>query len=406
MSLTDFEFRRVTNEEMRDFFSLESYVFADNRTLSQEKIDENPLKSEMTTCAFHKGQLVATGGGFPFKMRFNGHGVFADGVTAIGTEPAYRRRGLVRRIITERFEQARNNGQFASILWASFAAVYQRFGYGLGSQHLHYAFDPRFAQLQSDAEPTGYMRRVSLEQAKGLIPGVHRRYIEDRTMNLHRHPTTWDFVHFKSNRHHFAIHFDEHDNPDGYISYGLQETEPPGYEGNLDQRLNVRDFVHLDVNAFRALWGYLLRHDLVFEVSIDVPTDDPARHLLREPRVLRTKWHDGLWFRVVDVEELLSRRHYGCAGDVTIDIPVDRECPWNVGKYRLQTDATETHVAKHQGDCDLSITVNGLASLLSGNISLSRLHANGIAQVNSTGKLRQLDAMFSTKHAPFCNDGF
>ena len=406
MSLTDFEFRRITKEELHDFFELGHYVYANNEPPSQDELNETDFKSEMTTCAFHNGKLVAAGGGYPLEMSFNGQCVRADGVTAIGTEPAYRRRGLVRRIITERFEEARNEGQSASILWATFAAVYQRFGYGLGAQIYRYAFDPRFAQFHGDAESTGTLRRVSLEQAKEIIPDLYERFIADRTMMLHRDPVHWDLVHFKPNRHHFVVHFDERDNPDGYLSYRLQVDKAPRSGFGLSQRLNVRDFVYLDINAFRALWNYVLKHDLVWEVRINAPSDDPARHLLREPLVLRVTWDDGLWFRVVDVLGLLTQRNYGCSGEVTIDIPEDRECPWNVGKYRLQTDGYEAHATRHRGDCDFKISVNGLASLLSGDISLSRLHAIGIAHVNSTEKLPGLDSLFQTEHAPFCNDLF
>ena len=67
----------------------------------------------------------------PFTMRANGNAMPLAGVSTIGTQPEYRRQGLVRRIHTEAFERMHEAGQPMAALWASQAAIYQRYGYAM-----------------------------------------------------------------------------------------------------------------------------------------------------------------------------------------------------------------------------------------------------------------------------------
>ena len=184
----DFEFRPATAEEMPALKRLGRYVFAGG-----EPEDDEPevLRPEWTQCAFHKGDLVASAGGFPFKMRFNGRGVAADGLTAVGTDPGFRRRGLVRRLVGELLCRAHENGQPVSILWASMGAIYQRFGYGPASTQVEYSFDPRFAGFQFGEAVQGYTRIVPSEDAVPIITPIYRRFIEPRNLLLHRAPVQW-----------------------------------------------------------------------------------------------------------------------------------------------------------------------------------------------------------------------
>ncbi|MCY4657558.1 MAG: GNAT family N-acetyltransferase, partial [Gammaproteobacteria bacterium] len=68
-----YELRQITTEEMREFISVEQYVFAEFEELTDKQIEENPVKSEMTTAVFHKGKIVTTTAGLPFSMMLNGN---------------------------------------------------------------------------------------------------------------------------------------------------------------------------------------------------------------------------------------------------------------------------------------------------------------------------------------------
>ena len=400
----EFEFRPATADEMADFRRLQAYVFADN----DPPEDDDPLRPEWTRAAFHRGRVAACAGGFPFKMRMNGRGVLVDGVTAVGTDPGFRRRGLVRRLVGDLLRRAHENGQPVSILWASMGAIYQRFGYGLGSTQVEYAFDPRFAAFQFGEKAAGHTRLLDKEQAKPVVSKLYREFIDARNLLLHRAPPHWDLVFRGGKRNiHCAVHYDGDGVADGYMTYTTAIQSGPGSDPVPDQELAITDFVWRDMNGYRGLWEFLRGHDLVGKVAAHlVAEDDPAPAMLLEPRVLQRRTSDGIWLRVVDAAAALAGRGYEHAGETTLAINEDAECPWNVGVYELATDGVQAQATRSRGKAEIDITVHGLASLLAGHTSLSQLVRVGRATVTDGRRLPVLDALFSTRFRPHCMNGF
>ena len=403
--LDEVEFRPIKTSERREFFNLERYVFADERAQTEEDDATDPLRPEMTTVAFFNGRIIATSGGFPFRLKFNGNTIRADGVTSVGTEPHYRRRGLVRKMITIRFEQAYENNVPASILWATLGAIYPRFGYGLASTSYKCKFDPQFCAFQLDEPETGSCLRSDRNSSVPLLKELHEQYLADKNLQIHRHDVFWQRAYLdKKCKLHLAIHYDKNGTADGYISYSLSETK--GKIPGPHQRFNVRDFIALNRGAYRGLWKFIRSHDLVRQVEMWIPIDDPVFLMLLEPRHLQASWSEGLWLRAVNVKQLTSNRPYQSKGQVVFEIPADRECPWNVGTYLLDSDRTTSEVTTTRQSADFRIDINGLGSLLSGQSSVSELESCGRAAILNRTREHELNSFFATKHRPFCNDGF
>lgn len=403
-----FEFRPATAKEMPALRRLGRYVFA--APPSVEEDEQETLRPEWTHAAFHRGQPVACSAGFPFKMRLNGRGVPADGVTAVGTDPGFRRRGLVRRLIGDLLCRARENGQPVSILWASMGAIYQRFGYGLASTHVEYSFDPRFAGFQFGEPANGYTRLVQSEDAVPVISGLYRRFIEPRNLLLHRAPVQWQLpFRDKKRTTHCAIHYGSDHEADGYMLYTVSTLPEPSGDAELDQQLAMTDFVWLNMNGYRGLWEFVRAHDLVSKVTTYFAAeDDPALSLLLEPRVLQRRTADGIWLRVVDAAAALAARGYDHSGETTVRVDEDAECPWNVGVHRLATDGVQTEVgaARQAAQAEITVTPHSLASLLAGHASLSHLVRVGRAAVADDKRLAHLDALFATRYRPHCMNEF
>lgn len=408
--MSEFEFRPVAADEMPQVRALGAYVFA---SIREDETEDDPLRPEWTHVALHAGHVVATSAGFPFKVRLNGRGAMADGVTAVGTDPGFRRRGLVRRMITDRLTMAHENSQPVAILWASMGAIYQRFGYGLASTHVEYSFDPRFAAFQFGAVPSGHTRRLPKKEAIPVISKLYRAFIEPRNLLLHRAPVLWDLpFRIRDKRQTYcAVHYGGDGEADGYLLYSTKSSDDgPGDESVADQAMTITDFVWRDMNGYRGLWEFIRSHDLVAKVSTAFAAeDDPVLGALLEPRILNRRTSDGIWLRVVDVAAALAARGYDLAGETTLEIAEDSECPWNVGTFRLATDATQAEAEKTQatsGSAEVQITTQGLASLLAGHASLSQLVRVGRAEAKNAKRLPALDALFSTRYRPHCMNGF
>ena len=407
MSLSkDFEFRSISKEERADFDSVVRYVFANTST--EPDPDEDTLNNEWTTAALHKGKVVATSAGYPFKMRLNGQAVFADGLTAVGTEPGYRRRGLVRELVTRRLHMVHEHEhQSVSILWASMAAIYQRFGYGLGSTHTSCAMDPRYVMFQFEQESGGYVRNLDERDGMPIIRDLYRKFIEDRTLALHRVDEMWlGSFGTKKTKAFCAVYYDDDDVPQGYVTYRLEILNRRDDDPGPDQKIVVRDYVYRSIQAYRALWEFLRAHDLAGKIQIDLPKDDPAFDMLLEPAMLNLTSWDGIWLRIVDAARVLKTRNYGARATFVIEVQNDAECPWNERKFLVDTDGNHAEVNSTALSSDIKVNPNGLASLLTGNTSMSQLCRIGRATVDDPAKLPTLDAVFKTTHAPFCYNGF
>jgi predicted acetyltransferase len=402
------EIRAATESELVQLRRLDGYAFAIN-TDPKEPQEPDPLQAEQTLCAFVGERMVATSGAFPFRMRFNGNAIAADGVTAVAADPGYRRQGIVRELITQLLRRSRDNDVPLSILWASMGAIYQRFGYGLATSNVGYDIRPENMVLQFGEEPAGVVRLMEGANALEALNSVYRQYASEGTCLLHRHEIFWELMLRRQNNQntYIAVYFDSHDTPRGYCLYRTRWQEPDSPEPS--QRMDVFDFAWLDMDAWRGIWSFLGSHDLVSRVCFEfVAEDDPAPDLLLEPRMLRRRTWDGIWLRVVDAEKSLSIRGYDSPGEVTIAVRDDLLCEWNNGRYRVASDGRRAEVSRlaDGDDADIIANPNALASLLSGHARVSHLARIGRLQAPDADRWAEFDQVFSTRRRPTCPNMF
>ena len=168
----------------------------------------------------------------------------------------------------------------------------------------------------------------------------------------------------------------------------------------------IRDLAWLTSDAYRSLWSWVARHDLVGRVRwSNAPIDDPATELFLEPRLLNSRDREGLWFRVVDVLTALESRGYDEAGEITIQITEDPVAPWNPGCYLLEISADGAQVSTTTRSADVRLSVKALASLYTSFRSARQLAAWGLLS-GTDEATRRADILFATRHAPHCPDSF
>ncbi len=397
-----FEFRPANDNEMAQFNRLNNYVFASPAT------DEPPpslLLPAWTQCAFKGESLAACSGVYPFVVRMNGKTVPMHGVTGVGTEPEFRRRGLVRQLITDLLHRGKEEGQLGSVLLASRGAIYQRFGYGLASYNVGYEFDPREAVFVTPHNDSGHIRRLSKEEALPHVVSIYKAYARNRNMLALRVDGVWQnfFSDVEKDKAYCIVHFDAAGAADGYCIYST--TWPPNSNA---QQMAINDMGYQTIEAYQSMWQFLCSHDLVQKITWGlVPEDDPAPGLLLEPRCLNRTTSDGLWFRVLDVAALLGTRGYDVDGELTIEVRGDEVCPWTNAVYSLKVNegVADVSVAPN-GQGDIVCDVNSLASILSGFATPSWLLRTGRIAVNEPAATGRWDALFSCRHRPSLSFGF
>lgn len=393
-------------EELAEYGRIVSYVFASTDGMDDELATTQP---DWTTCAFVDGKMVGTLGTFPFTVRLNGAPVAMGGVTAVGTLPSHRRQGLLRKIMTEALSTMRDRRQSYAILWASMAAIYQRFGYGLASTEVWYDFDPRDVAFQRPPEIPGTIELLTKEDAFPIVKQLYVQYATPRNLHIHRSVPLWQASTLRPPKKgqplYVAVYRNAAGEPRGHLVYSTSEEPRTG--PGPGQRMALRDLIALDLEAHAALWEYIRRHDLVGRVEMrGAPEDDPIPALLLEPRMLNRKTTDGIWMRVVDVEQALPQRPYGSRGELTFAVAGDDLCPWNNGAYLLETDGRTSAVRRTTRSPQLTLSPNTLATLLSGHRSATYNYRAGLLDAPDEGALATADALFRTEYAPHCPNGF
>ena len=401
------ELRPAISEEMGQFGMLAGYVYGGEYGDGPDNLVASATRPEWTLCAFDGRRLVSSFSTIPFTMRANGVALPIGGVSAVGTLPEYRRRGLVRRIMTRAFADMREGGRPVAALWASQAAIYQRFGYAMASSMCGYAVDTVDIDFFDADEGDRQIERLDPASGHDLVKDLYIRFVEKRMGYLHRAQALWVHNTFEQREADGPVHVaTSHgpSGPDGYAVYTLRE-------GRCDhparsQEIVVRDLAWLSPGAYRSLWMFFKRHDLVGRVRwTSAPSDDPAVEYFLEPRMLEARDREGFWMRLVDVAAALAGRGWIADGEISLSVRDGPLAPWNDGSYRLTVSAGVAEVAPCSGDTDIQLSVKALASLYAGRRSARELSQWGLLDGDSDA-VRRADALFATQHAPHCPDHF
>ena len=402
------EIRKLVAEEMGLLGELGAYVYGGSFGDGPDNIIATANEPDWTLCAFVDGKLASSFTSIPFTMRANGRAIPMAGVSTVGTQTEFRRRGLSRRIHTQAFAEMRNQGQTVASLWASQAAIYQRYGYAMVTAQRNYEIDSIDINFFDGNFGSGEVVRKSVEDGYDEAKALYIEFISDRMCYLHRAKSLWLQNVFEERTDdgpvHLAICYDANANANGYIAYTLRHSKVA--HGSRPQGIEIRDFVWNSPDAYRSLWEWLRRHDLVGRIRYgSAPMDDPAPLLFTEPRLLHTTDREGLWMRVVDVPAALSSRAYIYEDEITIGLPEDSLTPWNKGNWQLHTTSEKAEAHPTKKSPDISLSINSLALLYTGYLSASRLASLGLLS-GAPRALEKADRLFTTHHAPHCPDHF
>ncbi|MEX2227041.1 MAG: GNAT family N-acetyltransferase [Dehalococcoidia bacterium] len=409
------EIRPFREEERAAFQRVPGIVFGNyNGQPWDAANDPSPIPPDWSVCAFEDGELTTTYAAWPFTMRLNGAPAPAAGVTFVGTLPQFRRRGHLRKIMEHDFKKRyEQHEQPLAVLLASVAAIYQRYGYSVVSSRNQYTIDPRWINFAPTVPAARGSWREVLKDDLPLIKQIYREFATPRNGYLHRAQVMWDSSVLAlrpgpggpdMGPSLLAV-YEEDGEPKGYVAYSAKFYEEHADRAGPGQRLFVRDYAWLTPGAYRAMWEFFKTFDLVKRVIVGAaPADDPAFDIMLDPRELDTTRYDWMLGRIIDLERALPLRPYG-EGRVVFQVR-DEMCPWNADRWLLEAGPEGTAVSRTKESAQLTLDISALAQLVFGQVSPSLAVRFGRAEASPDAPLDRWDAMWRTKYAPFCPDGF
>ncbi len=334
-------------------------------------------------------------------------------ITDVTVSPAFRRRGLVRRLMTEDLADAAARGLPLAALTVSEGSIYGRFGFGAATALHEVEVDtgPRFA-LRADVaaglgEDPG--RFVLVEPAEAW-PAVRQVFAAHhaRTRGSVERPQFYEPMLSAVFRPQddgpdrplrAGVHLDAAGDPDGYVLY-----RPIGKVDGV-HALEVTDLVATDPAVRLRLWRFLAEMDLVRLLRFPrTRVDDPLPWALVEPRAVRTTGtHDLLWVRVLDVVTALEARPWYADDEVVLEV----EDPLGLATGRWRVAATDgvARVTPTDDPAGVRLSADTLGSLYLGGVDVATLHAAG--RLPGTAEaVRRLAALADGGPAPYCTTGF
>ena len=366
---------------------------------------ERPLwEADRSLGAFDGGDLVGVASAQTREVTVPGATVPLAAVVGVGVLPTHRRRGVLTALMRRQLEDIRAREEAVAALWASEGAIYQRYGYGLGTLTVHFRIDRRHVSFLRDPRSRGAVRLVDPETAAGAFPPIYDRVREGRPGMLDRPEGWWRYLLSdpEQEREGFGAYFHAvYESPEGHDGYARYRLKPQWSAQGADHLLEIEELMAATPEAYEALWRYCLDIDLVGRIEgWKRPVDEPLPFMLAEPRRLVLEVRDGIWVRLVDLPRALAGRRYAAPGAVTVDVR-DGFCPWNEGTYLLEGGPEEAACTPTDADAELVVDAADLGAAFLGGVSLATLLRAGRVQEARPGAVARADAMLRWDPAPW-----
>ena len=193
------EIRPASAHEMDQFGLMGSYSYGGVFGDGPDNVTATSSRPEWTLCAFDGPVMATSFTAFPFTMRANGTAMAMAGISAVGTRPEYRRMGLLRKIMTQAFADQRDRGQSVAALWASQAAIYQRYGFSLLHYNRRYSVDTVDIGFHDGNAGGLSVKRFTPAECGDVAKGLYRDFVADKLGYVHRASVGWQLNIFAEN---------------------------------------------------------------------------------------------------------------------------------------------------------------------------------------------------------------
>lgn len=317
-------------------------------------------------------------------------------VTVAGT---HRRRGIARNLLEGELRAAVAAGVPVAGLTASEATIYGRYGFGAAVPVVRFTIDTARAGWAAPAAEG----RVVYAGRQTLADDLERLHEESRTARSGRLPGwrgRWLRMAGLSagDKDAAAVRGVRVIDRDGVVRGAMAYTlaELPGA---FRSEMRIRSIITTSDDALRAIWQFVVQHDLVTGAQVDLrPLDDPLPWLVADQRAVRSETHDHGWLRVLDVAAALTARTYSAPLDLVLD--VDDPLGFAHGRWRMQVDGGGRCTVTTTGaDADVTLGVAELSILYAGAVPATQLAAAGRVRGDAAG-VAALSAAFRTQSAP------
>ena len=368
-----YQFAELATADREEIIKLHRWAFPTE--LSQDEMLMTPdtlnyPRSPGIRCTA-SGQLVAMHSSIAWEqLAVPGGSVKAAGLTWVETHPQHRRRGLLKAMIGQHFSRCQQRGEALSMLTASEAVIYGRYGYGMAAESLSLALsrgtmlrpvpgseavEISFADVVRDRDRDGGDRDCDRDCQVALVEGLHRAMGSQgklarpgwatRDLPNYRRRMLFEQPRLRRGFEEPRLMLAHRDGqPVGFALFRRSDIWSTWDNGFGGIEVVVNEYGALDGAAAHALWSRLLDLDLTDRVRVStLPVDDPLPGLLVDIGAAKPRLEDLLWVRLIDLRQALSARQYAADIDIVLELS-DKLLLANQGRWQLKATAFSSNV--------------------------------------------------------------
>ncbi|MGI8794273.1 MAG: GNAT family N-acetyltransferase [Acidimicrobiales bacterium] len=403
-----FEIRPITDDDWPAFIRTDQAGFGMVPNADLLDPARRPWPLDRSVATFEDGEVVGCAAAYPMELTLPGLRTEpCAGVTYVSVLPTHRRRGVLSGMMRHQLADIRERGEVVASLLASESVIYGRFGYGLATRASERRIDRRHTQIRAelDREVAGRVRLLDADDARKVLPDVHDRSRAQQPGDMSRTDGWWSawFRRPKEDRF-FAVYESAAGEAEGFAVYKVK----PGSDWLSSGTVQVAGLVSASADAYLALWRYVCDIDLTNTIELsNRPVAEPMEWMLVDHRRLETsRQSDFLWIRLVDLAAALGARTYATDDRFVIEVVGDPLCPWNEGRWALDTGREGGSCARSTDEVDLTVPVTALGAAYLGGSSLAEMARAGLVSERAPGIAARADSALRTDPGPWCQTHF
>lgn len=395
------EYSPFPDDRREEFSRFLSYAFSpENGPYEPDEEDEVPPQARLgeNRGLFDGDDPVSVCRHHYFTSRVRGTDLTMAGLSAVATPPEHRRKGMIRRLLTESLREYRDREVAIATLWPFETPFYAQFGWATAFRTAVQTADPAVYRIGDP--PAGRYYRAENNDWRAL-DSVLESHAVDYELAVDRSESWWRNRAFHGwNSDPYVYVWERDGEPGGYVVYSIAEED----DGKL---LGVWDMAFVDHEAQWAMLRFLADHDSQVEtVRVSAPAQEHLLDVVENPADLTVSLEAGAMVRIVDIARALEALSYSTDVSGTVTIAIDDPLvDWNDGTVDVSFAEGTATVTPSDRPTDVELGIGALSQLFVGYRDLDTLATENDAIVENASRAATLDAAFP-ESAVYLREGF
>lgn len=383
----------------------------------EESEDEWPPALGEPRGVFEGDELASVCVRYTFEATVRGEWTEIGGLGGVATPPEHRHEGHAGFLLERTLREYREEDVAYVTLWPASVPFYRHAGWATANRYAECHVAPSALSVVRPDAP-GRIRQYSVDdwerlrtveehraERVGLSLRRSERWWRDRTLGVSADDPTP-----------YVYGYERDGDLRGYVVYAFQaDGDGRSRQGTNDgRRLAVQDLAAVDLEAERALLGFLADHDSqATTVRLRGRAAEDCFDLGVDPDAMDCSIEAGPMVRLTDVALGLERHDWMASVDATLELDVsDPLLPANDGRFRVIVADGDASVVAVDSDgqggtpedadrtVDATVDVGTLSQLCVGSVNVERAERFGGLAVRSDDAREVLEASFDA--VPVC----